>query len=69
MIPVVLNEGRKTIFMVDGRKKKDIIQALRDELAVIESRYLPVSRIQPGGRSFVATGRGGGKLKMIQHLS
>jgi 6-phosphogluconolactonase len=47
LTPVVLNEGRKTIFMVDGQKKREIIHALREEPSS-SSRY-PVSHVQPTG--------------------
>ncbi len=46
----VLNQARNTFFIATGARKREIIQALREEPDSEGSRY-PVGMIQPGGRA------------------
>jgi 6-phosphogluconolactonase len=46
LTPVVLNEGRKTLFLVGGEDKRAIIAALRSEPDSKPSQY-PAGRIRP----------------------
>jgi len=49
LTPAVLNQGRNTFFLVAGREKREIVEALRDEPESKPSPY-PAARIQPAGR-------------------
>jgi len=48
LTPVVLNQGRKTFFLVSGEEKRNIIHALQTEPDSTESQY-PAARIRPAG--------------------
>jgi 6-phosphogluconolactonase len=45
----VLNQGRKTLFLVSGKDKREIISDLRSERGCKPSQY-PAGRIRPTGR-------------------
>jgi 6-phosphogluconolactonase len=48
LTPVVLNQGRKTFFLVSGEEKRNILHALQTEPDSTESQY-PAARIRPAG--------------------
>lgn len=48
LTPVVLNQGRKTLFLVAGTDKREIMNALRNEPDSKPSQY-PAGRIRPPG--------------------
>jgi 6-phosphogluconolactonase len=48
LTPVVLDQGRNTLFLVAGREKRPIITALRSERGTEPSPY-PAGRIRPSG--------------------
>jgi 6-phosphogluconolactonase len=48
LTPVVLNEARKTLFLVSGEDKRGIVSALRSEPDSRPSQY-PAGRIRPSG--------------------
>jgi 6-phosphogluconolactonase len=48
LTPVVLNQGRKTFFLVSGEEKRAILHALQTEPDSAESPY-PAARIRPAG--------------------
>jgi 6-phosphogluconolactonase len=48
LTPVVLNQGRKTLFLVAGEDKREIVNSLRNELDSQPSEY-PAGRIRPPG--------------------
>jgi 6-phosphogluconolactonase len=49
LTPVVLNQGRSTVFLVSGKGKREIIGALRSERGSKPSQF-PAGRIRPAGR-------------------
>ncbi|HTS12808.1 MAG TPA: 6-phosphogluconolactonase [Candidatus Limnocylindrales bacterium] len=46
--PVVLNQGRKTMFLVAGKDKREIVSALRNEPDAAARQY-PAAQIRPNG--------------------
>jgi len=48
LTPVVFNQGRKTLFLVAGEDKREIVNALRNEPDTKPSQY-PAGRIRPPG--------------------
>jgi 6-phosphogluconolactonase len=48
LTPVVLNQGRNTLFLVSGADKRQIVQALENESPSALSQY-PAGRIRPAG--------------------
>ncbi|HEX4004121.1 MAG TPA: 6-phosphogluconolactonase [Candidatus Acidoferrales bacterium] len=50
LTPVVLNQGRNTVFLVAGADKREILAALRGEPDTGASKY-PAARIRPVGRT------------------
>ena len=49
LTPVVLNQGRNTLFLAAGADKREILSALRAESESRPSQY-PAGRIRPAGR-------------------
>ncbi len=49
LTPVVLSQGRNTLFLVSGADKRAIVAALRNEPSAEDDAY-PAARVQPSGR-------------------